>query len=148
MNTASFSISLLQLRLVMKTYSFIRENVVKVIYPWNKDDEQGPPLWYKGQMESSVGSFRKYLYFLFAPTFLYRDRYPRSVTTFFPHIHIVTVLLRKDKFISFSRSEYLNEAFNECSSSVNEFSNGSQVVRIQSKLDKFMMVYCNIVTFF
>ena len=25
----------------MKSYSFIRENAYKVLYPWNKDDEEG-----------------------------------------------------------------------------------------------------------
>ena len=31
----------LQLRFAMKSYSFIRENAYKVIYPWNKDDTSG-----------------------------------------------------------------------------------------------------------
>ena len=34
-------------------------------------------MWYAGQMEPQVGSFSQYLYFLFAPTALYRDNYPR-----------------------------------------------------------------------
>ena len=67
----------LQIRLFMKCYSFIRENAYKVLYPWNKDDETGPAVWYAGQMEPQVGSFSAYAYFLFCPTLLYRDRYPR-----------------------------------------------------------------------
>ena len=73
-----------QLRFSLKSYSFIRENAMKVLCPWSKDDEEGPLLWYEGQMEPSVGSFGKYLYFLFAPTLLYRDHYPRS-----PHTHSI-----------------------------------------------------------
>ena len=67
----------IQIRLFMKCYSFIRENAYKVLYPWNKDDETGPAVWYAGQMEPQVGSFSAYVYFLFCPTLLYRDRYPR-----------------------------------------------------------------------
>ena len=61
----------------MKTYSFVRENAYKVLYPWNKDDTTGPAVWYEGQMSPRVGSFYQYLYFLFCPTLLYRDHYPR-----------------------------------------------------------------------
>ena len=61
----------------MKSYSYIRENVPKVLYPWHKDDEYGPAVWYEGQMSPHVGSFSQYFYFLFAPTLLYRDHYPR-----------------------------------------------------------------------
>ena len=63
----------------MKSYSFIRENAYKVLYPWDKDDRHGPALWYAGQMQPKVASFHQYLYFLFAPTMLYRDYYPRLV---------------------------------------------------------------------
>ena len=63
----------------MKSYSFIRENAYKVLYPWHKDDTTGPAVWYAGQMSPTVGSFSQYCYFLFAPTLLYRDHYPRLV---------------------------------------------------------------------
>ena len=33
-----------QLRLSMKTYSFVHENAYKVLHPWNKDDDSGIPL--------------------------------------------------------------------------------------------------------
>lgn len=72
-------LSVEQLRFTMKSYSFVRENAYKVIHPWNKDDETGPAIWYGGQMHPSVGTFSQYLYFLFAPTLLYRDFYPRIV---------------------------------------------------------------------
>ena len=70
-------LSVEQLRWTMKSYSFIRENAYKVLYPWHKDDKDGPAVWYAGQMEPQVGSFSAYVYFLFCPTLLYRDRYPR-----------------------------------------------------------------------
>ena len=68
-----------QLRLSMKSYSFVRENAYKVLYPWNKDDDSGPAVWYEGQMSPKVASFSQYFYFIFAPTMLYRDHYPRYV---------------------------------------------------------------------
>jgi sterol O-acyltransferase len=61
----------------MKSYSFIRENAYKVLWPWKEDDSEGPPLWYQGQIKPQIGSMKQYLYFLFSPTFLYRDSYPR-----------------------------------------------------------------------
>lgn len=66
-----------QVRIVMKSYSFVRENVCKVLRPWGKDDREGPASWYEGQMSPRVGSFRQHLYFMFSPTMLYRDYYPR-----------------------------------------------------------------------
>jgi sterol O-acyltransferase len=64
--------------LCMKWISFIHENAYKVLYPWKKDDETGPAVWFEGQMEPQIGSFSSYVYFLFCPVLLYRDRYPRK----------------------------------------------------------------------
>ena len=64
----------------MKSYSFVRENAYKVFCPWHKDDTTGPAVWYAGQMSPTVGSFSQYVYFLFCPTLLYRDHYPRYIT--------------------------------------------------------------------
>lgn len=61
----------------MKTYSFLRENIYKVLWPWKENDKTGPAVWYPGQMKPEVGSLSQYLYFVFAPTLLYRDEYPR-----------------------------------------------------------------------
>ena len=72
----------MQGRLIMKMYSFVRENGYKVLYPWHKDDTSGPAVWYAGQMSPQPGSFSQYLYFLFAPTLLYRDHYPRQARFF------------------------------------------------------------------
>ena len=42
----------------------------------------GPAVWYEGQMEPQIGSFSSYVYFLFCPVLLYRDRYPRQPTNY------------------------------------------------------------------
>ena len=67
----------LQVRLSMKSYSFVRENAYKVLYPWKTTDTEGPPVWYKGQIKPELGSFKQFIYFSFAPTLIYRDEYPR-----------------------------------------------------------------------
>lgn len=61
-----FIIILEQVRLIMKTHSFVRENVPKV---WIKDKKDSKPM---------VPQVSHYLYFLFAPTLIYRDKYPRN----------------------------------------------------------------------
>ena len=70
-----------KMRITMKSYSFVRENAYKVLYPWSKDDDCGPAQWYAGQMHPKPGSFSQYFYFIFAPTLLYRDFYPRYYFT-------------------------------------------------------------------
>uniref|UniRef100_I3J0R9 O-acyltransferase n=1 Tax=Oreochromis niloticus TaxID=8128 RepID=I3J0R9_ORENI len=54
-----FIIILEQVRLMMKAHSFVRENVPRVL------------AWLVPQVS-------QYLYFLFAPTLIYRDKYPRN----------------------------------------------------------------------
>ncbi|XP_072295004.1 sterol O-acyltransferase 1 isoform X2 [Eucyclogobius newberryi] len=63
-----FIIILEQVRLIMKAHSFVRENVPKVL-AWTKD---------KGSPNPQVPRISHYLYFLFAPTLIYRDEYPRN----------------------------------------------------------------------
>ena len=89
---SSLFLSVEQLRWTMKSYSFIRENSYKVLYPWNKDDEEGPAVWYKGQIDPHIGSFSAYLYFLFCPTLLYRDNYPRSRRQVLHHLGGIIVI--------------------------------------------------------
>ncbi|XP_062251365.1 sterol O-acyltransferase 1 [Platichthys flesus] len=63
-----FIIILEQVRLMMKVHSFIRENVPRVL-AWKKDKTTPSP----------VGpEVLQYIYFLFAPTLIYRDKYPRN----------------------------------------------------------------------
>nr|XP_022308707.1 sterol O-acyltransferase 1-like isoform X2 [Crassostrea virginica] len=57
-----------QIRLMMKVHAFVRENAVKVL-KYKKDDQSSEPV---------CPDFSKYLYFLFIPTLVYRDSYPRT----------------------------------------------------------------------
>ncbi|XP_077391367.1 sterol O-acyltransferase 1 [Festucalex cinctus] len=63
-----FVVILEQVRLMMKAHSFIRENVPRVL-AWTKDKSSPGPV---------VPHVSQYFYFLFAPTLIYRDKYPRS----------------------------------------------------------------------
>ncbi|XP_060088485.1 sterol O-acyltransferase 1 [Heteronotia binoei] len=64
-----FIVILEQVRLMMKGHSFIRENMTQILSssPQKTNDVQLP-------------LFSRYLYFLFAPTLIYRDEYPRTPT--------------------------------------------------------------------
>ncbi|MCI4380481.1 hypothetical protein PGIGA_G00240480 [Pangasianodon gigas] len=62
-----FILILEQVRLMMKVHSFIRENVPRV---WSSGKD--------GSASVAVPHLSSYLYFLFAPTLIYRDRYPRQ----------------------------------------------------------------------
>ncbi|XP_056605936.1 sterol O-acyltransferase 2 isoform X2 [Triplophysa dalaica] len=62
-----FIIILEQIRFVMKSYSFIRETVPVV---FRNTPQKGELLTYP--------SFQSYLYFLFCPTLIYREAYPRN----------------------------------------------------------------------
>ncbi|KAJ8945793.1 hypothetical protein NQ318_003059 [Aromia moschata] len=59
--------SILLMRLTMKTYAFIRSNVPKILKYKPHSDQ-----------ESALPHFSKFLYFLFAPTLIYRNEYPSS----------------------------------------------------------------------
>ncbi|XP_029450919.1 sterol O-acyltransferase 2 [Rhinatrema bivittatum] len=64
---SSIIITLEQFRLIMKSYSFLREKVPQIIQlNLNKEKEVMLP------------KFSSYLYFLFCPTMIYRDSYPRT----------------------------------------------------------------------
>uniref|UniRef100_A0A8C3K821 O-acyltransferase n=2 Tax=Neoaves TaxID=3078114 RepID=A0A8C3K821_9CHAR len=64
-----FIVILEQVRLVMKAHSFVRENVPRVLSSV-KDKSSTVP----------IPRISQYLYFLFAPTLIYRDNYPRNPT--------------------------------------------------------------------
>ncbi|KAM6921120.1 sterol O-acyltransferase 1 [Xenentodon cancila] len=66
-----FIIILEQVRLMMKAHSFVRENVPKVL-SWAENKTCPDPV---------VPQVSQYLYFLFAPTLIYRDKYPRNPVT-------------------------------------------------------------------
>ncbi|XP_076242752.1 sterol O-acyltransferase 1 isoform X2 [Calliopsis andreniformis] len=65
---SSLIILMEQLRFVMKTYAFVRTVAPRFISYKSHSDTPLPRL----------PDFSKYLYFLFAPTLIYRDDYPRS----------------------------------------------------------------------
>ncbi len=73
----------LKVRLLMKTYAFVRSNVPRVLN-WSEIDEK-PKLIDIDENNnnceyvatSACPSFSCYLYFLFVPTLVYRDSYPR-----------------------------------------------------------------------
>lgn len=59
-------------RFLMKTYAFIRSNAGRARLEVKKDSEDKPHL--------ELPTFRHYIYFLFCPTLVYRDAYPRTKT--------------------------------------------------------------------
>ncbi|XP_073724139.1 sterol O-acyltransferase 1 isoform X2 [Misgurnus anguillicaudatus] len=60
-----FILILEQVRFIMKTHSFVRENVPRVL-----SSERNKTI--------AVPHLNQYIYFLFAPTLIYRDNYPRN----------------------------------------------------------------------
>ncbi|KAL2090396.1 hypothetical protein ACEWY4_015084 [Coilia grayii] len=62
-----FIIIMEQVRLVMKAHSFVRESVPRVLTA-QKDKKHA----------LAIPQLSQYLYFLFAPTLIYRDNYPRN----------------------------------------------------------------------
>uniref|UniRef100_A0A8C6TBN4 O-acyltransferase n=1 Tax=Neogobius melanostomus TaxID=47308 RepID=A0A8C6TBN4_9GOBI len=64
-----FIVILEQIRFQMKTYSFIRESVPMIV---NSSPEKGE--------KPKIPTFSSYLYFLFCPTLIYRESYPRLVS--------------------------------------------------------------------
>ncbi|XP_049724394.1 sterol O-acyltransferase 1 [Elephas maximus indicus] len=64
-----FIVILEQIRFVMKAHSFIRENVPRVLDSAKEKSSTVP-----------IPTVSQYLYFLFAPTLIYRDSYPRTPT--------------------------------------------------------------------
>ncbi|CAF4299096.1 unnamed protein product, partial [Adineta steineri] len=60
------------LRQLMKIHSFVRENAGKIISQPKKSTD---PF-----LSSEFSHFNQYLYFLYAPTLIFRDVYPRTST--------------------------------------------------------------------
>ncbi|KAM8976309.1 sterol O-acyltransferase 2 isoform 2-T2 [Pelodytes ibericus] len=61
---SSFIVTMEQVRFLMKSYSFLRETVESIILKDRKPDQ--------------LPKLSSYLYFLFCPTLIYRDSYPRT----------------------------------------------------------------------
>ncbi|XP_065053524.1 sterol O-acyltransferase 1-like isoform X2 [Rhopilema esculentum] len=62
-----------QVRLMMKVHAFARENFTKVLKIRNEEDSEKK----EAQFDNMPG-FSQFLYFLFAPTLIYRDSYPMT----------------------------------------------------------------------
>ncbi|XP_018320329.1 sterol O-acyltransferase 1 isoform X2 [Agrilus planipennis] len=90
-------------RLTMKSYAFIRSNVPRVLNYKSHSEKENP-----------CPSFSKFLYFLFAPTLIYKDNYPRTRTirwkaVFFYAIEFTSIIL----FISFFMNRYFLSVFQD-----------------------------------
>lgn len=57
-----------QVRMLMKTHAFVRSTAPRILAQKFKDDDYKP----------ACPGFSKFLYFMFAPTLVYRDEYPRT----------------------------------------------------------------------
>ncbi|XP_017468153.1 PREDICTED: sterol O-acyltransferase 1 [Rhagoletis zephyria] len=66
-------------RLLMKMHSFVRTNAARVLVGKLKlDTDSGGIQRPKSSIALRLPAFSSYLYFLFAPTLIYRDSYPRT----------------------------------------------------------------------
>ncbi|CAF4232168.1 unnamed protein product, partial [Adineta steineri] len=63
-----------QMRQMMKAHSFVRENIRKNL------------LLIESKNASVCPDYSKYLYFLFAPTLIYKDEYPRTTTIHWDYV--------------------------------------------------------------
>ncbi|XP_011500248.1 PREDICTED: sterol O-acyltransferase 1 [Ceratosolen solmsi marchali] len=59
-----------QVRMLMKTHAFVRSTAPRILAQKLKNDDK---------TESNCPGFSKFLYFMFAPTLVYRDEYPRTL---------------------------------------------------------------------
>ncbi|XP_013378912.1 sterol O-acyltransferase 1 isoform X2 [Lingula anatina] len=72
-----------QVRLVMKTYAFVRSNTTRALKyrpPVEGENSEGEGSDGQSSNDGPCPNFSNYLYFLFVPTLVYRDSYPRSPT--------------------------------------------------------------------
>lgn len=69
---SSFFVLIEQTRMAMKIYAFVRQNIPNAIF--FKPHQDGDKL----EAKEPCPEFQKLLYFLFAPTLVYRDEYPRT----------------------------------------------------------------------
>lgn len=69
-HASSLSVVMEMTRFVMKTYAFVRENAPKVHRFKEKSDDE--------KLLVKMPTFSWYQYFLFCPTLIYRDSYPRT----------------------------------------------------------------------
>jgi sterol O-acyltransferase len=70
--------------MLMKTHAFVRSTAPRILTQKLKDENK---------RQANCPGFSKFLYFMFAPTLVYRDEYPRYfnfeglLISFFNHFH-------------------------------------------------------------
>lgn len=69
---SAISVIIEMFRFIMKTHAFIRSNVPIVFSLENMDSAVDPDIF--------VPNFKQFLYFLFAPTLVYKNCYPRTTS--------------------------------------------------------------------
>lgn len=94
-------------RFVMKVYAFVRSNVPRACSVWRKKYSEAKPPYSK-----LVPAHSKFVYFLFAPTLVYRDEYPRTKrirwSVVFRHVlEVIGVIF----YISFIFERFLTPLF-------------------------------------
>jgi len=123
---ASGVASLMELvRFMMKSHAFVRTNVPRVLRKVKVDDSDYDSEESKKSSDSSIGTssvndkqqmptIGQFLYFLFAPTLVYRDEYPRSkyvrwgfVTKCFTEVGFVIFIM------SFISERFMFPAYNQ-----------------------------------
>ena len=78
---AAIAVTLEQIRLMMKTHAFTREiarRIFKQSLHFKNDDDSDSSSSLDFPSENAFPGFSKYLYFVFAPTLVYRDQYPKT----------------------------------------------------------------------
>ena len=78
-----------QVRLMMKTHAFVRSNIPVALFYFNQRHSRNERSNVKDDVnQAPCPDFSKYLYFMFAPTLVYRDSYPRYYPfLFIPLLH-------------------------------------------------------------
>lgn len=94
-------------RFVMKVHAFVRSNIPRALAAARKAHSEDKPA-----RATTVPSFNKFTYFLFAPTLVYRDEYPRTKrirwSVVFRHVlEVIGVIF----YISFIFERFLTPLF-------------------------------------
>ncbi|XP_053685275.1 sterol O-acyltransferase 1 [Sabethes cyaneus] len=86
---SSIAVLMEMTRFSMKVYAFVRSNIPRALSPCSKISADDKP-----PHSTPLPAFSKYLYFLFAPTLVYRDEYPRTKQIRWPVVfrHALEVL--------------------------------------------------------
>ncbi|CAD5207408.1 unnamed protein product [Bursaphelenchus okinawaensis] len=112
----SFIITCENTRLVMKVHSFMRENLAKLIKYKKEQAEKGLSIneAFSQRDNMQFPTLQQYVFFTFAPTFIYRDQYPRTdsvnwnrVARIFAHC-LLSIYVVNLMFINFIRPRFID----------------------------------------